>query len=115
MKAILTLCILFFSLTMHAQTPITGIWDMGQDNTKIEIKVNNGIYEGRLASSDNPKAKIGNLILKDVKSVGGTWKGKLYSVKKKKWFDAVLKTEGNQLFVTVNSGWSSKTLKWSKE
>jgi uncharacterized protein (DUF2147 family) len=100
---------------MNAQTSITGIWDMGQDNTKIEIKGDNGVFEGRVASSDNPSAKIGNVILKDVKSVGGTWTGKLYSVKKNKWFDAVLKAEGNQLLVTVSSGRMSKTLKWSKE
>ncbi len=114
MKALLTLCVLFSALTMHAQTSITGIWNTGQENTKIQIKGDNGVFEGRLASSDNPEAKVGNLILKDVKSVGGTWKGKLYSVKKDKWFDAVLKAEGNQLLVTISSGWSSKTLKWSK-
>ncbi len=114
MKVLLTLCMLVSVLTIHAQTSITGIWDMGQENTKIEIKGDQGVYEGRLASSDNSNAKIGNLILKDVKSVGGTWKGKLYSVKKNKWFDAVLKAEGNQLLVTVSSGWTSKTLKWSK-
>lgn len=100
---------------MPAQTSITGIWNTGEENTKIEIKGINGVYEGRIASSDNPKAKIGNLMLKDVKSVGGTWKGKLYSVKKKEWFDAVLKVEGNQLLVTVSSGWKSKTVNWSKE
>ena len=115
MKAILTVCILLLTLTVQAQTSITGIWDMGQENTKIEIKGSNGVYEGRLASSDNTKAKIGNLILKEVKSVGGTWKGKLYSVKKNEWFDAVLNVEGNRLLVTVYSGRRSKTLKWSKE
>ena len=115
MKAVITLCILFSALSIHAQTSISGIWNTGQDNTKIEIKGDNGVYEGRLISSDNANAKIGKLILKDVKSVSGTWKGKLYSVKKNKWFDAVLKAEGNHLLVTVSSGWNSKTLKWSKE
>lgn len=115
MKAILTLCIMFSALAMHAQASITGTWDMGQDNTKIEIKGANGVYEGRLASSDNANAKIGNLILKEVKSVDGIWKGKLYSPKKKEWFDAVLKAEGKKLLVTLKSGWMSKTLEWAKE
>lgn len=88
---------------------------MGQDNTKIEIIKDNGIYGGRIISSDNPNAEIGNLILKDVKSVDGKWKGKLYAPKKKEWFDAVLKAEGKQLLITVKSGWASKTVEWSKE
>lgn len=115
MKAILTLCIMFSALAMHAQASLAGTWDMGKDNTKIEIKEGNGVYEGRLASSDNANAKIGNLILKEVKSVGGIWRGKLYAPKKKEWYDAALKAEGTQLLVTVKSGWMSKTVKWTKE
>ncbi|MDX2245158.1 MAG: hypothetical protein SF052_00165 [Bacteroidia bacterium] len=115
MKVLITCCILFSTLVMHAQVPLTGIWDMGQDNTKIEITENNGIYQGRIVSSDNTNAKIGNLILKEVKSVGGKWKGKLYSPKKKEWFDAVLEVKGGKLMVTVKSGWMSKVLTWSKE
>ncbi len=88
---------------------------MGRDNTKIKITEDNGTYEGRVVSSDNANAKIGNLILKNVKSVGGEWKGKLYGPKKKEWFDAVLKVEGKQLLVTVKSGWMSKTVEWTKE
>ncbi len=97
-----------------AKQSFEGFWNMGEDNTIIEIKAENGTYVGRIASSDNAKAKIGGLILKDVKSVDGIWKGKLYSPRKNEWFDAVLKTEGNLLLITVNSGRMSKTLKWSK-
>lgn len=116
MKILFTCCILFSTLLMHAQeSSLGGIWDMGQDDTKIEITKNNGIYEGRIASSDNANAKIGNLILKEVKSVSGKWKGKLYSPKKKQWFDAVLNVEGKKLLVTVKSGVMSKTVEWTKE
>lgn len=100
---------------MNAQSSISGIWNTGQDNTKIEIESENGIYDGKIISSDNSNAKKGTLILKDVKSVSGKWKGKMYSPKKKEWFDAVLKVEGSQLLVTVKSGWVSKTVKWTKE
>lgn len=110
-----TVFILFGAITMHAQESLTGIWNMGQDNTKIEITKNNGIHEGRILSSDNPNAKDGSLILKDVKSVGGKWNGKLYAPKKKQWFDAVLIVEGKKLSVTVKSGWSSKKVEWTKE
>lgn len=115
MKILFTCCILFSALTMNAQTSLKGIWDMGQDNTKIEITENNGTYQGSIVSSDNPNAKIGNVILKEVKSVSGNWKGKLYSPKKDEWFDADLKVEGKQLLVTVKAGWKSKTVQWTKE
>lgn len=115
MKILFTFCILFSALIMNAQASLGGIWNMGQDNTKIEITEANGTYEGRIMASDNANAKIGNLILKDVKSVDGKWKGKLYSPKKKEWFDAVLKVEGKKLLVTVKSGWMSKTVEWTKE
>ncbi|NJL77210.1 MAG: hypothetical protein HC892_21525 [Saprospiraceae bacterium] len=115
MKIAFAFCILFLSLTMHAQESLTGVWNMGQDNTKIKITEGKGIYEGRIASSDNADVKIGNLILKEVKLVDGKWKGKMYAPKKQEWFDAILKVEGKQLLVTVKSGWASQTLKWSKE
>lgn len=115
MKITFAFCILFLSLTMHAQESLTGTWNMGEDDTKIEIKKGDGVYEGRIASSDNANAKIGNLILKDVKSVNGKWKGKLYSPKKKEWFDATLKVAGKKLLVTVKSGLMSKTVEWTKE
>lgn len=115
MKILITFCILFSALTMNAQESLAGTWNMGQDDTKIEITKSNGTYEGRIASSDNDNAKIGNLILKDVKSVNGKWKGKLYSPKKQQWFDATLKVEGKKLLVTVKSGVMSKTVEWTKE
>lgn len=114
MKILLTCCILFAGLTMHAQASLTGVWNMGQDNTKIEIKADNETHEGRILSSDNANAKPGTLILKDVKSVNEQWQGKLYSPKKKEWFDAVLIVEGKKLLITVKSGWASKTVEWTK-
>ena len=113
-KLAFTFCILFLAITMHAQASLSGIWNMGQDNTIIEITEVNGTYEGRIKSSENANAKIGNLILKDVKSIAGKWNGKLYSPKKKEWFDAVLKAEGKQLLVTIKSGRMNKTLEWAK-
>lgn len=115
MKIVFTFYILFFVLTMHSKASIIGIWNMGQDNTKIEITEDNGSYVGKIVSSDNANAKIGNIILKDVKSVGGKWKGKMYSPKRNEWYDAVITLEGKQLLLTVGSGFKSKTLKWIKE
>lgn len=115
MKIAITFCFLLSALSMSAQQSLTGIYNTGKDNTKIEMTEENGVYEGRIVSSDNANAKIGNQLIKDVKYVDGEWKGKMFAPKKKKWFDAVLKEKDNQLLVTVGSGWRSKTLEWTKE
>ena len=94
---------------MTAQDDISGVWNMGKGNTKVEIKGS----EGKVISSD--KLELGTLILKEIIANEDNWKGKLYSAKKKKWLDAELKAKGNQLLVTVDTGFITKTLKWSKE
>ena len=114
-KLAFTCCILFSALSMHAQASISGIWNLEKDNTKIEITKGTDTHEGKILSSDNANVKPGKVILKDVKSVNGKWQGKLYSPKKKEWFDAVLKVEGKKMLVTVKSGWASKTVEWTKE
>ena len=115
MKVVFTSCILFLALAMNAQESLTGIWNTGKDNTKIEITENNGVYSGKVISSDNGQVKIGKLFIKDVKSVGGEWKGKMYSPKKDNWYNAVLEEKGKQLLVTVKSGMMSRTIAWRKE
>ena len=113
-KVIIILFAFFASLSVNAQESIAGIWNMGEDNTKIEITENNGAFFGKILSSDNTEAKIGKQILKDVKFSKGEWKGKLYAAKKGEWYDAVIKEKGDQLDVTIKVGWMSKTLKWKK-
>ncbi|MEM9833216.1 MAG: hypothetical protein AAF944_21460 [Bacteroidota bacterium] len=116
MKIILVLtCALLFRLSLNAQQPPVGIWNTGKDNTKIEIAEVDGVYKGEIVSSDNTKAKIGKLLLKEVKSVDGEWKGKLFAAKRGEWMDAVLEEKDNQLVITVSKGWISKTVKWSKD
>ena len=113
MKFLITFCILFSALTINAQS-IAGVWNTGQDNTKIEITENNGVYSGKVISSDNDQVKIGKQFVKDVKSVGGKWKGKIYSPKKDNWYNATIEAKGEQLLVTVKSGMMSKTIAWQK-
>lgn len=114
MKAIITFYFFISVLTINAQQSLAGTWNTGQDNTQIEISSTQGVYSGKIIASDNAKAKIGRLLLKDLKSVGEEWKGKLYSPKKNKWLTAVLKEKGDQLLVTVKAGMMSKTLKWKR-
>ncbi|MEM7373795.1 MAG: hypothetical protein AAF587_34550 [Bacteroidota bacterium] len=115
MKLVFTVSILLFMTTLHAQQSVEGIWNTGNDNTKIEIAATNGVYEGTIVSSDNANAKIGKQLIKDVQSVDGEWKGKLYAAKRDKWMNAVLTTKNNQLILTVGEGWQSKTLEWSRD
>ena len=115
MKIIFTFCMLLSAITMNAQSSIAGIWNTGQDNTQIEITEESSVYSGKIISSDNDQVKIGNLLLKEVKASGGKWKGKMYSPKKDKWFNAVLEGKGELLLVTVKAGVMSKTLEWKKE
>jgi hypothetical protein len=102
--------LLFLSISLNAQESIEGIWDTGQDNTKIVI-INSS---GKIHSSDNEKVIIGKLLVKELKKIDNSWKGKLYLIKRNKWVDAIFVHKGNFLNVTISSGWQSKTLKWTK-
>lgn len=105
---------LFYTFALGAQSSIEGIWNTGKENTKIEIAAVNGIYAGKIVSSDNAKAKIGAQLIKEVQLVDGQWKGKLFAAKKKKWMDAVLEEKDNELLITVKAGLMSRTIKWAK-
>ena len=110
MKTItLTICFLFFLVTVNAQDSLSGVYDMGKGNTKIEVEGS----KGKVVSSD--KLEEGTLMLKDITAVDGAWNAKLFSPKKDKWFDAVLEKKGNLLLVTIDAGLMNKTLEWSKE
>lgn len=101
-------------ISMNAQS-IVGVWNTGNDNTKIEITEDNGVYNGTILSSDNAKAKIGNPILKDVKLSNGKGEGKLYAAKRGEWYDAALEENGNQLAIKIKVGFMSKSIAWKKE
>jgi hypothetical protein len=115
MKNLVLLIVMFFTtISMNAQS-LAGVWNTGEDYTKIEISEDNGVYNGKIHYSDNAKAKIGNLILKDVKFSNGKGEGKIYAAKKGKWYDAILEENGNKLNITIKVGFMSKTLTWEKE
>lgn len=115
MKIVLSFFILFSVISLQAQQSLAGVWNTGKDNTKVEMTEDNGVYSGKIISSENANAKIGNQLIKDVKSVDEEWKGKFYAPKKGKWFDAVFVEKDGQLMVTVGAGMRSKTITWSKE
>lgn len=116
MKFIASLfCLLLSIASLSAQTTPKGVWNTGRDNTLVEVKEVNGSYIGTLISSDNPKASIGKVLLKDVKPAGKEWTGKMFAPKKGEWYDASLQVKGDILEFTIGSGFRSKTLEWVRE
>jgi hypothetical protein len=107
----LFLALFLTSISINAQQSVEGLWNSGQDNTQIEIISTTG----KIYSSDNDKATVGKLIIKELKKTENTYKGKLHLIRRNRWVDAVFVRNGNFLNVTISAGWQSKTLKWQLE
>lgn len=102
------------SVAVNAQEAIQGLWQTGRENTKIEISQNNGDWIGKIKSSDNEKVNIGKVILKDLKKQNEKWIGKLFVVKKQKWYDVEIIPNKTKLDLTVSTGFFEKKVQWSK-
>ncbi|MFT6003091.1 MAG: hypothetical protein ACI8UQ_000214 [Bacteroidia bacterium] len=111
----LLMAISLFSISSLAQSGVEGEWVVGEQNTVIKIEQQNGIYLGKIVSSDNPKAQIGKPMVKELKLTKGKWKGKVYSPQRKEWYDAEFVRKGNKLAVEVSVGFFSKTTEWTKK
>ncbi len=99
------------AISINAQS-IEGLWNTGKENTIVKIKKVDNLYEGAIYASDNSSAPIGKLIVKDIEKKEDTYKGKIYVDKKKKWYNAAFIRTGNNLKVTVSSGFMDKTVDW---
>jgi len=106
---------IFFIASLSAQDFPKGIWLTGKENTKIETYEKEGAWYGKIVSSDNPKAKIGNDILRDFKAEAGQWKGKLFAAKRGKILDAVIEPNEEVLTIAVSAGFFTKELVWKKD
>lgn len=114
MKNLILFVLLCFSFSAFSQSSLKGIWNTGEDNTKIEIYQSNEHWVGKIKSSDNSKAEIGKVILKDLKKNDDKWHGKLYAAKKKEWYDVTIVTESDVIELKINVGFFSKTIEWEK-
>lgn len=110
-----TLFISLLTLSLSAQEMTAGIWLTGEENTKIETYKKDGIWYGKIVSSDNLKAKIGKDILIGFVKEDNKWTGKLYAAKKDKMMDAVINPLENELNITVSAGFFKKKLSWLRE
>jgi hypothetical protein len=98
----------------QSQSPLQGKWDTGKENTIVEILEEEDELMGRIVSSGNEKVKIGTVMLKDLSKAKDTWTGKVYSLKKKEWFDVEIKPNGSVLDLKISNGFLSKSIKWKK-
>ncbi|NPD47956.1 DUF2147 domain-containing protein [Lentimicrobium sp. S6] len=114
LKSVLTVVLIgLISLKGMAQNDVKGKWAVGEQNNVIEIIQIDGVYSGKLISSDNPKAKIGMATVKDLKqNKKGKLEGKVYSAKREKWYDAEFTRKDNKLIVEISIGFFSKTIEW---
>jgi len=108
----LIVCLLVSPL--FAQTDLAGTWNTGKENTIVKLFEEEGMYFGEIVASDSKKVEIGKQIIKDLKNEDGTWKGKLFVLRKKKWVDAAMSVKDNNLSITVKAGIVSKTVVWEK-
>ncbi len=114
-QIIITILMLFSMVSIKAQQSIEGLWDTGQENSKIEIKEVDGVLQGFLFSSDNVNAPLGKVMIKELQKDGNNYKGKLYSIKRKQWLEAMFIRQKEELIITISVAWQTKTLTWKKQ
>ncbi len=114
-KHIITVLISLITISLSAQDMVTDIWLTGEENTKIETYQKEGMWFGKIISSDNSKAKIGSDILIGFAKENQHWVGKLYAVKRDRTLDAIIIPNDDKLDITVSAGLFKKKLTWLKE
>lgn len=114
MKRLIIFLLLVVVSPLYAQSgsPLHGIWNTGQQNTNVEIRGDEEVLKGKIVSSDNEKVKIGLVMLRDLEKTGDAWKGKIFSLKRKKWFDVRIRPEEDKLNLEISSGFYSRTVHW---
>ena len=114
MKISIVLLSLFTIFQNVPEHSIIGTWNTLEDNTTIQIIEQKGILFGRIKASDNSKAQVGRLILKDLVKSGNAWTGKIFAVKKNEWYDLEISSDKNRLKLKIHVGFVHKNLIWQK-
>jgi len=113
-RLILLALIIFFSFDVYSQDKIEGVWDCKDSNTLIEISKAGEEVVGKILSSDDPEAPIGELVFKDLSHNGEEWEGEIFAMRKKKWYKVKLIPEQESLKLKVYAGIFSKTFNWPR-
>ena len=102
-------------VSLSAQNTIEGTWNTGRDNTLIETYEKDGEWFGKVISSENSKAKIGNDILRNITVSDGEWKGKLFMAKRNRLVDAIVEPSDEKLKIIISGGGMKRTLTWARK
>jgi uncharacterized protein (DUF2147 family) len=114
MKILIVVLSIFSIFQYSNEHSIVGTWNTLEDNTTIQILTHKEMLIGRIKSSDNTKAQVGRLILKDLVKSGNAWNGKIFAVKKNQWYDVEITSEKNSLRLKIQIGFVYKNLIWEK-
>lgn len=116
-KKLLSITLLLFIsiLNLSAQQSLEGLWNTGKNETIIEISLSNEQLIGKIKSSNNEKAEIGKVFLKDLRKEGDKWVGEIYAAKRKEWYSVEIVPQSEKLDLKISSGFFSKTLEWKRE
>jgi uncharacterized protein (DUF2147 family) len=112
MKHITILFLLILCTAFAKAQSIEGLWNTGKENTIIKIQKADQQFAGIIHSSDNSNAPIGTPLMKDMVEKGDYYKGKIYVIRMKKWFDAEFRRSGETMLVKVYTGIKTNTVEW---
>jgi uncharacterized protein (DUF2147 family) len=114
-KVLTTLFLLMFSIVYSsAQQSLEGLWKTGKEETIIEISFSSEQLIGKIKSSNNEEAEMGKIILKALRSEGNKWVGKIYAVKRKKWYNVEIISKEEVLELKISFGLMTRSLQWKK-
>lgn len=110
-----TLFLGILGITTYAQDNLTGTWKAENQNTLVKIEKVEGVYIGKIISSDNKDIKPGTQIIKDVHLKKDKWVGQMYAPKRREWYDIELNPKEKNLEITISVGFYNRTVEWSKK
>jgi uncharacterized protein (DUF2147 family) len=114
-KVLTTLFLLMFSIVYSsAQQSLEGLWKTGKEETIIEISFSSEQLIGKIKSSNNEEAEMGKIILKALRSEGNKWVGKIYAVKREKWYNVEIISKEEVLELKISFGLMTRSLQWKK-
>ena len=115
MKTVFIISLLcYFTFPIFAQNQLEGTWDTGKHNTLIQIFPSADGGLGKVISSDSPKAKKDDIVIKNLEMEGSHWKGQFYIPPLDSWQEAKFEPSGKSAKVTVKVGWLKKSIEWER-
>jgi uncharacterized protein (DUF2147 family) len=100
-----------------AADAILGVYENPEGERRMEIYKQNGQYFGKITwiRSQDGKARVGDVVLKNLTYASGQWKGKIHMPARNSDFPAVVALpDTNTLQITGKSGFASRSKEWKR-